>query len=77
MGELYGVGVRTISYHLKEVYDSEELDELATIQKNWIVQNEGVREVRREVTFYNLDAIISVGYRVNSLKAMISKQICA
>ncbi len=69
MAELFGVDVRTISYHLLEIFKSQELNELATIRKNWIVQIEGSREVRREVEFYNLDAIIAVGYRVNSREA--------
>lgn len=69
MAELFGVEIATVNYHLKEIYDSEELEEAATIRKNRIVQHEGEREVKREVNFYNLDAIISVGYRVNSLQA--------
>lgn len=69
MAELFGVDVRTISYHLKEVYASGELKPEATLQEIWRVQREGTREVRREIEFYNLDAIISVGYRVNSAQA--------
>lgn len=69
MGELFDVDVRTISYHLKEIFDSNELNESSTIQKNWRVQKEGNREVSREILYYNLDAIIAVGYRVNSKSA--------
>ncbi|MBN1961254.1 MAG: virulence RhuM family protein [Deltaproteobacteria bacterium] len=69
IAELFGVDLRTVSYHLKEIYASGELTPEATLQKNWRVQTEGTREVRREIEFYNLDAIISVGYRVNSLQA--------
>lgn len=69
MAELFEVEVNTINYHLKEIYKSEELQELATIRKIRIVQKEGTREVSREVDFYNLDVIISIGYRVNSKKA--------
>lgn len=69
MAELFDVDVRTISDHLKNVYQSGELTEEATIRKNRIVQKEGNRDVQREVAFYNLDAIISVGYRVNSAQA--------
>lgn len=69
MAELFSVDVRTINDHLKNIYDSEELQETSTIRKNRIVRSEGVREVSREVNFYNLDAIISVGYRVNSKQA--------
>ncbi|WP_299761223.1 virulence RhuM family protein [uncultured Pontibacter sp.] len=69
LGELFGVEVPTINYHLKEIFTSGELDEAATIRKIRIVQQEGTRQVSREVEFYNLDAIIAVGYRVNSFQA--------
>ncbi|MDL1879301.1 virulence RhuM family protein [Cytophagia bacterium CHB2] len=69
MAELFEVEVNTINYHLKEIYASGELQEPATIRKIRIVQNEGGRSVSREVDFYNLDAIIAVGYRVNSRQA--------
>ncbi len=71
MAELFGVDLRTISYHLKEIYASGELAPEGTLRKIWRVQNEGDREVRREIEFYNLDAIISVGYRVNSSQATL------
>jgi hypothetical protein len=69
IAELFGVEVPTISYHLKEIYGSGELDEGATVRRIRRVQREGNREVSREIDFYNLDAIISVGYRVNSAQA--------
>ena len=69
MAELFGVEVNTINYHLKEIFSTGELNEPATIRKIRIVQKEGTRDVSREVDFYNLDAIISVGYRVNSRQA--------
>lgn len=69
MGELFCVEVPTINYHLSEIYKSGELTEEATIRKILIVQKEGSRNVRREPFFYNLDAIIAVGYRVNSKRA--------
>lgn len=69
MAELFNVEVPTINYHLKEIFKSGELGEEATIRKFRIVQIEGSREVSREVEFYNLDAIIAVGYRVNSYQA--------
>lgn len=69
MGELFGVESHTITYHLKEIYKSRELQDLATTRKIRVVQTEGSREVAREVEFYNLDAIIAVGYRVNSHQA--------
>jgi hypothetical protein len=69
MGELFDVSVKTINEHLKNVYTSGELKEEATIRNFRIVQKEGERNVERTVAFYNLDAIISIGYRVNSIKA--------
>lgn len=69
MAELFGVESNTITYHLGEIYESAELDEAATTRKFRAVQKEGGRDVERELSFYNLDAIISVGYRVNSLQA--------
>ncbi len=69
MAQLFGVSVPAINQHLKNIYDVLELTPEATIKKILIVQQEGSRQVKREQTFYNLDAIISVGYRVNSRKA--------
>jgi len=69
LAELFGVDVSTINYHLNEIYKSGELEEAATIRKIPIVQREGKRDVHREPLFYNLDAIISVGCRVNSRRA--------
>jgi len=68
MAELFDVKVPAINKHLSNIYESSELSENSTISKMEIVQEEGIRNVKREVVFYNLDAIISVGYRVNSLK---------
>lgn len=69
MAELFDVDVRTVNEHIKNIYDSSELDQGPTIRNFRIVQNEGGRDVEREVMFYNLDVIISVGYRVNSAQA--------
>lgn len=69
MAELFGVKVPDISKHLSNIYDEGELVKEATISKKEIVQREGNRDVKRTQVFYNLDAIISVGYRVNSIKA--------
>jgi hypothetical protein len=74
MATLFSVEVPTIHEHLKNVYDSGELSREATIRKFRIVQTEGNREVTRNVDFYNLDAIISVGYRVNSRRATQFRQ---
>ena len=69
MAELFDVDVPAISKHLSNIYDDGELLKDSTISKMEIVQQEGTRHVKREQNFYNLDAIISVGYRVNSRKA--------
>jgi hypothetical protein len=69
LAELFGVDVRTVSEHLRNVYDSGELNEAATLRKIRMVRTERSREVARDIVFYNLDAIISVGYRVNSAQA--------
>ena len=69
MANLFDVDSDTISYHLKTIYKSAELGKDATTEKISVVQKEGKREVKRKISFYNLDAIISVGYRVNSQRA--------
>ena len=69
MADLFGVDVRTINYHLGQIYETGELSKEATIRKIGIVQTEGDREVERMPLFYNLDAIVAVGYRVNSYQA--------
>lgn len=69
MAELFAVEVPAISKHLANIYAEGELTQAATVSKMEIVQAEGTRNVRRQVDFYNLDAIISVGYRVNSRRA--------
>lgn len=75
MAQLFGVNVPAISKHLQNIYDSGELNKNATISKMETVVNRGFRgEVKEKVDFYNLDAIISVGYRVNSAKATHFRQ---
>lgn len=69
LAELFGVKVPAINKHLKNIFDSGELTREATISKMEIARLEGSRTVAREVEFYNLDAIIAVGYRVNSHQA--------
>ena len=69
IAEVFGVDVRTVSEHLKNIFATDELKEDSTIRKFRIVQTEGIREVKRDIEHYNLDAIISVGYRVNSKNA--------
>lgn len=74
MAELFGVDVRTVNEHLKNIFASGELEQEATIRNFRIVQREGSRDVTRRVDHYNLDAIISVGYRVNSVRATHFRQ---
>lgn len=69
MADLFGCSADNISLHLKNIYESNELQEKATTEEFSVVQIEGSRSVKRKTKFYNLDAIISVGYRVNSAKA--------
>jgi len=69
MAELFGTSKQVISYHLRQIYDSGELSREATVKGILTVQREGAREVSRTIEHYNLDAVISVGYRVNSHQA--------
>lgn len=69
MADVFGVAKSTISEHLTNIYNSGELEKEATVRKFRTVQIEGEREVARNLEYYNLDSIISVGYRVNSTKA--------
>lgn len=69
MADVFGVAKSTISEHLSNIYESGELEKQATVRKFRTVQIEGEREVARNLEYYNLDVIISVGYRVNSTKA--------
>lgn len=69
MADLFGVDVRTVNEHLRNIYESGELDQEATIRNFRMVRTEGNRSVSRDIAHYNLDAIISVGYRVNSAQA--------
>lgn len=69
MAELFDCSVDNISLHLKNIYAENELDKKATTEDFSVVRLEGNRQVTRTVTHYDLDAIISVGYRVNSKKA--------
>ena len=69
MATLFDVSVKTINEHLKNIYNEGELERESTIRKFRIVQTEGGRKVSREIDHYNLDAVISVGYRVNSIRA--------
>lgn len=70
MAELFGVGPQAISKHLGNIYKEDELDRESTSSKMELVQNEGGVEKKRNVDFYNLDAIIAVGYRVNSMSRL-------
>ncbi|MEX0905208.1 MAG: virulence RhuM family protein [Balneolaceae bacterium] len=74
MADLFGVVKSTVSEHLSNIYESGELDKKATVRNFRTVQTEGGREVARDLEYYNLDAIISVGYRVNSHQATRFRQ---
>lgn len=66
MSQLFQSSIPNINMHIKSIYDEEELTEFGTIQDFLIVQKEGTREVQRNQKMYNLDVIISVGYRIKS-----------
>lgn len=70
MSALYDVDVRTINDHIQKIFEDNELDESSTIRKFRIVQNEGGREVSREIKHYNLQMIIAVGFKINNDKAV-------
>lgn len=76
MAELFGCSTDNIGVHLKNIFQALELSKEATTEKISVVQQEGKRNVEREFLFYNLDAIISVGYRVNSIRATQFRQWC-
>ena len=69
MAQLFDCSIDNIALHLKNIFQTGELDEMATTEDSSVVQTEGERNVRRNVRFYNLDAVISVGYRINSVRA--------
>lgn len=69
MAELFGCSSDNISLHLKNIYAEKELEEISTTEFFSVVQKEGTRDVSRQIKFFNLDAIIAVGYRVNSKQA--------
>lgn len=70
LGELYNTSKQDISYHIKNIYNDLELNQNSTVKEFLTVQKEGNREVKRKSAYYNLDIIISVGYRVNSDRAI-------
>lgn len=74
MAQLFDCSTDNVGLHLKNVYESGELNEDATAEIFSVVQQEGTREVTRKIKFYNLDAIISVGYRINSVRATQFRQ---
>jgi hypothetical protein len=70
LAELYGVSVPAINQHIKHIFEDKELEETATIKKYLIVQNEGSRQVSREVEHYNLQMIIAIGFKVENERAV-------
>lgn len=74
MAELFDVKENTITYHIKEIYKCNELDADSTARKIRVVRREGTRNVNRQIDFYNLDMILSVGYRVNSVRGIMFRR---
>ena len=74
IAELFGRDVKTIGKHITNVFAEKELEQYSTVANFAIVQNEGGRDVRRDVEYYNLDVIISIGYRVKSQKGVRFRQ---
>jgi death-on-curing family protein len=74
MSEIFDVLPQAITKHIKNIYKEEELDELATSSKMELVQKESERFVKRRINYYNLEVVISVGYRINSIKATKFRQ---
>ncbi|MBO4481437.1 MAG: virulence RhuM family protein [Bacteroidales bacterium] len=70
MAVLFGVKENTITYHIKEIYKIQELDALSTTRKIRVVRKEGIRLINRNIDFYNLDMILSVGYRINTVSGI-------
>ena len=67
---LFATSKKNISSHIKNIYDENELEKCSTIQESWTVQIEGNRKINRKINYYNLDMILSIGYRVNSKKGI-------
>ena len=70
IADLFQTSKQNISKHIKAIYDDQELDERATVNQQLTVQKEGVREVSRTLTLYNLDVILAFGYRVRSARGV-------
>ncbi|MCY4540935.1 MAG: virulence RhuM family protein [Rhodobacteraceae bacterium] len=70
MADVFQTSTDNVSLHLKNFYATDELEEAATTEDFSVVRSEGQRKVRRKIKHYNLDAIISIGYRVNSKRAV-------
>jgi hypothetical protein len=75
IAEVFGTEIPAINKHIKNILNTNELDVNSTVSKMEIVQKEGNREVKRMIEIYNLDMIISIGYRVNSSKATPTTKI--
>lgn len=74
MAHLFDVKENTVTYHIKEIYNSMELDVASTARKIRVVRLEGSRKVTRQIDFYNLDIILSIGYRVNSVRGIMFRR---
>lgn len=74
ISELFGIDKSGISRHINKIFSTKELDRISTVAKFATVRNEGGRKISRNIEVYNLDVILSVGYRVNSIKATKFRQ---
>lgn len=74
MADVFGTSTDNVGLHLRNIYEEGELDEAATTEDFSVVRQEGARQVRRTIRHYNLDAVISVGYRVSSSRATRFRQ---
>ena len=74
MAKVFRTSIDNVSLHLKNIYTTGELKEAATTEDFSVVRSEGQRQVRRKIRHYNLDAIISIGYRINSKRAVLRKE---
>ena len=70
IAELFGTTKQNVSLHLKNIYDNNELTKKQTVKDFSTIQNEGTKKVKRNTKYYNLDAIISVGFKINSKRAV-------
>ena len=74
MSQLFEISENVITYHIKDIFKKQELSENSTTRKIRVVRLEGNRNVERQINYYNLDVVILIGYRVNSMKAQVFRK---